>query len=151
MPLLLVVVCERSRASYNAGRESSRCSLPRVPRRNAVHTACPAISFAFASRPPKMIGRTLHRLCSFYCAVCAARASAPGPAQKLIISGSGSVPSERARRTPEREPSWKRECVFTAANPCAHDRRPLERPSLLVKGERVDNNDGEESCLLTGR
>ena len=71
MPLLLVVVCERSRASYNAGRESSRCSLPRVLFSNTVHTACPAISFAFASRPPKMIGRTLHRLCSFYCAVCA--------------------------------------------------------------------------------
>lgn len=109
------------RASYNAGRESSRCSLPRVPlSTSAVHTACPAISFAFASRPPKMIGRTLHRLCTFYCAVCAVRASAPGPAQKLIISGSGS--SERARRTLGRP--------FVEERVRVHGRKPVRSASI---------------------
>lgn len=118
MPLPLVVVCERRITSAERAAGVRCHGFPLST--NAVHTACPAISFAFASRPPKMIGRTLHRLCTFYRAVCAVRASAPGPAQKLIISGSG---SSRAREGETdalgRVSSWNRECVFTAANPCA--------------------------------
>lgn len=69
-----------------------------------------------------MIGRTLHRLCSFYCAVRAAAAAAriqaraPEPVQKLIISGIriGLRTKSRDGRvgTPRPFVEEKGECVF---------------------------------------